>query len=86
MGCRCRWLTARPLEARHWPEVLAALPPHCTTSVMQLARQYGQMWLEVAQELDERADATQPWSAAPRPRENQVPAAGDLPRVRLRPP
>jgi ParB-like chromosome segregation protein Spo0J len=48
-------LQLNAVAAQEWPGVVAAVPPHCTTSVMQLARQYGQMWLGVAQELDERS-------------------------------
>jgi ParB-like chromosome segregation protein Spo0J len=48
--------------AQEWPRVMAALPPHCTSTVVNLARQYGQMWLEVAQELEARARIVDPWS------------------------
>jgi len=40
--------------------VAAAVPPHCAPSVVQLALQYGRMWLGLAQELDKRAQLSQP--------------------------
>jgi hypothetical protein len=41
--------------------VIAAVPPHCTALVVQLARQNAQMWLDFAQELEERPQVTDPW-------------------------
>jgi hypothetical protein len=41
--------------AQEWSAVIAAVPPHCADLVVQLARQYSQMWLDFAQELDGRA-------------------------------
>jgi hypothetical protein len=35
--------------------IIAAVPPHCSVLVAQLACQYAQMWLEIQQELHERA-------------------------------
>lgn len=73
-----RLLQLNALGGQEWLGVVAALPPHCTTSVMQLARQYGQMWLEVAQELDEHVDVTERWTASAGQPGKHVPAAGDL--------
>lgn len=39
---------------------IAAVPPHCAFIVVQIARQYAQMWLRVAQELDEQARIFEP--------------------------
>jgi len=47
-----RLLQHNPLGSRDWS---AAVPSHCTALVVQLARQYAQMWLDFAQELDERS-------------------------------
>jgi ParB-like chromosome segregation protein Spo0J len=40
---------------RKWADLIASAPPHCRPLVGQLAKQYAQMWAELAQELDERA-------------------------------
>jgi ParB-like chromosome segregation protein Spo0J len=55
-----RSLQANSAAAQMWPGMTAAVPPHCVAIVMQLARQYGQMWLGFAQELDERARIIDP--------------------------
>jgi transposase-like protein len=46
-----------------WQGVVAAVPPHCAGLVVQLARQYAQMWLGIAQELDERVRVIDPWGS-----------------------
>jgi hypothetical protein len=46
--------------AQEWPTVVSTLPPHCTASVMELASQFGQMWLCFAQELEGRARIIDP--------------------------
>jgi ParB-like chromosome segregation protein Spo0J len=56
-----RLLQYNAAGAQEWSGVIAAVPPHCTALVVQLARQYSQMWLDFAQELDERAQVTDPW-------------------------
>jgi ParB-like chromosome segregation protein Spo0J len=53
------------ITAKDWPGVVAAVPPHCTAIVEQVARHYAQMWLGVAQELDQRLRVIDP--AATRP-------------------
>jgi hypothetical protein len=49
------WLRQNAAGAQEWPALIATVPPHCATMVAHLARQYSQMWLQVAQELDDRA-------------------------------
>jgi hypothetical protein len=60
-----RLLQLNAVGAQEWPGAVAALPPHCASAVMHLARQYGQMWLHFSQELEERAAIIDPW-ASPR--------------------
>jgi ParB-like chromosome segregation protein Spo0J len=55
-----RWLQHNAVGAEEWSGVIAAVPPHCAALVVQLARQYSQMWLDFAQKLDERAQVTDP--------------------------
>ena len=55
-----RWLWTNAVGAKDRPRVIAAVPPHCSDLVIQLARQYAQMWLDIAQELDERAQVQDP--------------------------
>ncbi|MER7000251.1 ParB N-terminal domain-containing protein [Streptomyces sp. NPDC000410] len=44
--------------ARHeWSELTAAVPPHCGTLVVDLARQYAETWMGFARELDERVQS-----------------------------
>ncbi len=51
------WLRQNAVGAQDLPALIATVPPHCATVVARLARQYSQMWLEVAQGLDERVRA-----------------------------
>lgn len=55
-----RLLQHNAVGAQEWPGVISSVPPHCVTIVVQLARQYAQMWLGFAQELDERARVIDP--------------------------
>ena len=55
-----RLLQHNALGAREWPGVVGAVPPHCAVLVVQLARQYAQMWLGFAQELEDRARVIDP--------------------------
>jgi ParB-like chromosome segregation protein Spo0J len=55
-----RVLQVNAVEAREWSGVIAAVPPYCASIVVQVARQYAQMWLGLAQELDERARIIEP--------------------------
>ena len=59
-----RLLQINAMGAQEWPAVVAALPPHCAATITELARQYGQMWMEVAQEMEARARIVDPWSAS----------------------
>lgn len=58
-----RLLQLNAAGEQEWPRVLTALPPHCLATVVVLARQYGEMWLGFAQELDERARILDPWAS-----------------------
>jgi len=55
-----RLLRHNAVGPREWSEAVAAIPPHCAVTVMNLAHQYAQMWLSFAQELDERARVIDP--------------------------
>jgi ParB-like chromosome segregation protein Spo0J len=55
-----RVLQVNAVEAHEWTCVIAAVPPHCTSIVVQVARQYAQMWYMVAQDLDKRAQIMEP--------------------------
>jgi ParB-like chromosome segregation protein Spo0J len=57
-----RLLKHDAVTAQKWSEVAAAVPPHCVALVVQLARSYAQMWLNFAQELDDRARVIDPWA------------------------
>jgi hypothetical protein len=56
-----RLLQHNAVGAQEWSGVVAAVPPHCAALVVLLAREYAQMWLDFAQELDERARVIDPW-------------------------
>ena len=47
------------------PAAAAAVPPHCVSIVVQLARQYATMWHDFARELDGRARIIDPTAATP---------------------
>jgi hypothetical protein len=55
-----RLLHVNATGAEQLPDVAAALPPHCVTVVLQLARQYAKMWHDFALELDGRARIIEP--------------------------
>lgn len=57
-----RWLQHNPAGPQDRSSVIAAVPPHCAALVVQLARQNAQMWLDFAQELDERVQVVDPWA------------------------
>jgi hypothetical protein len=42
------------------PGIAPVVPPHCLTTVMQLAHQYAKMWNDFARELDGRARIIDP--------------------------
>lgn len=58
-----RLLQHNAATVQEWPSVLTALPPHCLVTVEQLARQYSEMWLNFAKELDDRARIVDPWAS-----------------------
>jgi ParB-like chromosome segregation protein Spo0J len=55
-----RLLHVNAVGAGQLPDVAAAVPPHCVTMVVRLARQYAKMWNEFAVELDGRARIIDP--------------------------
>jgi hypothetical protein len=59
-----RWLQHNPVGTQEQSEIIAAVPSHCAGLVGQLARLYGQMWLEFAQELEKRARVVDPWGVS----------------------
>ena len=59
-----RLLHINAVSAEQLPDVAAAVPPHCVTTVVQLACQYATMWQDFAQELDARARIIDPSAAA----------------------
>ena len=59
-----RLLHVNAVGAEQLPDAAAAVPPHCLGIVVQLARQYAQMWQDFAHELDGRARIIDPLAAA----------------------
>jgi ParB-like chromosome segregation protein Spo0J len=57
-----RWLQHNPATPHERSSVVAAVPPHCAALVVQLARQNAQVWLDFAQELDQRVRVIDPWA------------------------
>jgi ParB-like chromosome segregation protein Spo0J len=57
-----RWLQHNPTGQHERRGVIAAVPPHCAALVVELARENAQMWLDFAQELDERVRVLDPWA------------------------
>lgn len=53
LQCNAAW-------AREWSDLLASVPQHSGELVGQLARQYAQMWVELAEKLDERIHRLRP--------------------------
>jgi hypothetical protein len=51
-----RWLHQRMVDQDDRDRVLAALPAHCAQVVAEFARGCAQSWLDLADELDRRAD------------------------------
>lgn len=60
-----RLLHVNAVGAEQLSTAAGAVPPHCVTIIVQLARQYAQMWQDFARELAGRAQIIDP-SAAPR--------------------
>jgi ParB-like chromosome segregation protein Spo0J len=61
-----RLLHLNAAGAEQLPAAAAAVPPHCVTIVVQLARQYATMWQDFARELDGRARIIDPAAATHR--------------------
>lgn len=59
-----RLLYMNAVSADQLPDVAAAVPPHCVTTVVQLARLYARMWQDFAQDLNARARIIDPSAAA----------------------
>ena len=59
-----RLLHANAAGAGHLQDVTMAMPPHCVAIVLQLARQYADMWRDFARELDGRARIIDPPGAS----------------------
>jgi ParB-like chromosome segregation protein Spo0J len=55
-----RLLQVNAAGAEQLPDVATAVPPHCVAIIVQLSRQYAQMWQDFAQELDGRARIIDP--------------------------
>jgi hypothetical protein len=55
-----RLLQYNAVARREWPDLIAAVPPHCAGLVAQIARQYAPMWQEFAEELDGRTRVSDP--------------------------
>jgi len=55
-----RLLHVNAVGAEQLPDAADALPAHCVTIVVQLARQYAKMWHDFALELDGRARIIEP--------------------------
>ncbi|TQF02730.1 transcriptional regulator [Kitasatospora acidiphila] len=49
-----RLLQQNAIGAREWSELTEVVPAYCSALVADLARQYAETWLELAQRLDER--------------------------------
>jgi ParB-like chromosome segregation protein Spo0J len=58
-----RLLHVNAVGAEQLPDAAAAVPPHCVATVLQLARQYANMWQDFARELDGRARIIDPSAA-----------------------
>ncbi|WP_233221496.1 ParB/RepB/Spo0J family partition protein [Streptomyces carminius] len=50
-----RWVDGHVIEPVEWGELIDAVPPHWRSPVAELARSCAGAWLELAQELEERA-------------------------------
>jgi ParB-like chromosome segregation protein Spo0J len=58
-----RLLHINAIAADQLPDAAAAVPPHCVTTIVQLARHYARRWQDFAQELDQRARIIDPTAA-----------------------
>jgi ParB-like chromosome segregation protein Spo0J len=55
-----RLLHHNAVSSGQLPDIAITVPPHCVTTVMQLAHQYAKMWHDFARELDGRARIIDP--------------------------
>lgn len=54
-GRQLLWLLRQnAIDTREWSDLTAVVPMHCGTLVVDLARQCAEIWVEFAQELDQR--------------------------------
>ncbi|WP_414945419.1 transcriptional regulator [Amycolatopsis sp. cmx-11-32] len=52
-------------EAKDWLGATEAVPPHCLVMITSLARHFSEIWLSLAEELDDRAAIADPWGVRP---------------------
>lgn len=52
-----RWLLPRAAGAAGWSEVVGSVPPHCVYLIARVARSCAQEWIELAEHMDQLADA-----------------------------
>ncbi|MFI6306139.1 transcriptional regulator [Amycolatopsis thailandensis] len=52
-------------EAKDWLGSTEAVPPHCLAMITSLARHFSEIWLSLAEELDDRAAIADPWGVRP---------------------
>lgn len=55
-----RLLLTNATGAEHLGRLVDAVPPHCAGVIVQVARHYGEMWLDFARELDGRVKIIDP--------------------------
>ena len=53
-----RLLQVSAAGTKELSELGAAIPPHCTTQIIQLAHQYAKLWSDFARDLEDRIHAT----------------------------
>ncbi|GGO45975.1 hypothetical protein GCM10012286_35800 [Streptomyces lasiicapitis] len=52
-----RWLNGRRIDSAEWQDLLEDVPPHCTRTVANYARQVAESWAQFAEHLDQREQA-----------------------------
>ncbi len=52
-------------EAKDWLGATETVPPHCLAMITSLARHFSEIWLSLAEELDDRAAIADPWGVRP---------------------
>jgi hypothetical protein len=53
-----RWMHSRSVADGEWRAHIDEVPPHCADTVAKIARQVADEWLELADEIEQRAAAT----------------------------